>query len=70
MEDMGPLRKPSPNNSGQATKQKARWAEKKGRGELQHPKELLLSPFSQKPSQKQDQMGSVQRQPRLSTRSC
>lgn len=32
-EDTGPSGgKPSPNNSGQATKQKARWAEKKGRG--------------------------------------
>lgn len=48
MEDTTPLWKPSPNNSGQATKLKARRAERKGRGKLRHPKELLLSSFPTK----------------------
>lgn len=61
--------KPFPKGSGQATKQKARWAERKGHGK-QRPKELLRSPFLTNAIVEQDQPALVQKQLHLQLSSC
>lgn len=51
MEDVVLPQKPSPDDSGQATKQTARWTERKRQGSCNTQKNYYGVPFSQNPAQ-------------------